>query len=163
MNEMTIRDFKISDLDSIKRIIRGLHPEWFTEEALKNIPRDIRFSRCFVAEKSEQVIGFVSVHSYDGKPMIGWLGIEKKMRGKNIGKLLLEKLERELRNLGYKDLRVETVGECQPVYKPYAETLKFYKSMGFEVEKRGRLRKDLGYQWRLSTLKKKISGKSFNF
>lgn len=157
MQETLIRNFRISDLNSIKRIIRGLHPEWFTAEALENIPRDIQFARCLIAESKGDVVGFVSVHSYDGKPMIGWLGIEKKMRGKNIGKLLIENVEGELKKLDYKDLRVQTVGECTPVYKPYAETLKFYKSMGFEVEKRGRLRKDLGYMWRLSTLKKRLT------
>ena len=44
-----VRKFKISDIGSIKRIAKTLHPEWFTEEALENIPRDIRFARCFVA------------------------------------------------------------------------------------------------------------------
>ena len=89
--------------------------------------------------------------------MIGWLGVDYKLRGEGIGKLLLEKVESKLIKFGYKDLRVETVGECSPVYKPYAETLKFYKSMGFEVEKRGRLRNNLGFKWRFSTLKKILS------
>ena len=91
--------------------------------------------------------------------MIGWLGVDYRLRGEGIGKLLLEKVESELMKFGYKDLRVETVGECSPVYEPYAETLKFYKTMGFEVEKRGRLRDNMGYKWRHSTLRKKLSFK----
>ena len=158
-SKFLVRKFKVSDLDSIKRIIKELHPEWFTEEALENIPRDIQFAKCFVAEGKRKMVGFVSVHSYDGMPMIGWLGVDRKMRGEGIGKLLLDEVERELIKFGYKDLRVETVGECTPVYKPYAETLKFYKSAGFEVEKRGRLRNDLGYKWRHSTLRKKLASK----
>ena len=105
---------------------------------------------------NKKILGFVSVHSYDGKPMIGWLGIEKKLRGEGIGKILLEKVESELIKFGYKSLRVETVGECSPVYKPYSETLRFYKSIGFDVEKRGRLRDNMGYKWRHSTLKKSL-------
>ncbi len=151
-----VRKFRLSDLPSIERIAHNLHPEWFTEEALQNIPRDIQFARCFVIEKKGTVVGFISVHSHDGNPMIGWAGVDPESRGEGIGKLLFEKVENELRRFGYKDLRVETVGECTPIYKPYAETLKFYKSMGFEVEKRGRLRDDLGYKWRYSTLKKKL-------
>ena len=151
------RKFKVSDLDSIKQISKELHPEWFTEEALVNIPRDIQFARCFVVERNRKIVGFISVHSYDGKPMIGWLGVDYKLRGEGIGKLLLEKVESELIKFGYKDLRIETVGECSPVYKPYEETLKFYKSKGFEVEKRGRLRDNLGFKWRLSTLRKTLS------
>jgi len=83
--------------------------------------------------------------------------VDYKLRGEGIGKLLLEKVESELIKFGYKDLRVETVGECFPVYKPYTETLKFYKSKGFEVEKRGRLRDNMGFKWRHSTLRKKLS------
>ena len=134
-----VRNFKVSDLDYIKQIIKDLHPEWFTEEALKNIPRDIQFAKCFVADNKGKIIGFVSVHSYDGRPMIGWLGVDNKFRGKGIGRLLLEKVESQLLKFGYKDLRVETVGECTPVYEPYSATLKFYESLGFEIEKKGRL------------------------
>jgi GNAT superfamily N-acetyltransferase len=158
-NKYFVRKFKVSDLGSINRISNELYPEWFTEEALVNIPRDIQFARCFVIEMNRKIFGFISVHSYDGKPMIGWLGVDYKLRGKGIGKLLLKKVEIELIKFGYKDLRVKTVGECSPVYMPYAETLKFYKSNGFELEKRGRLRNNMGYKWRHSTLRKKLISK----
>jgi ribosomal protein S18 acetylase RimI-like enzyme len=158
-SKFLVRKFNVSDLRSIKRISKELHPEWFTEEALENIPRDIQFARCFVVEKKGKIVGFISVHSHNGKPMIGWLGVDLKLRGAGIGRLMLEKVEKELMKFGYKDLRVETVGECNPVYKPYAATLKFYKSAGFEIEKRGRLRNDLGYRWRYSTLRKKLGSK----
>lgn len=152
-----VRKFRSTDLGSIKHLIQDLHPEWFTEEALGNIPRDIQFARCYVAERAEKIVGFISVHSHDGHPMISWLGISKKLRGEGIGRLLLVKVENELKKLGYKDLSVQTVGECTPLYKPYAETLKFYVSMGFEVVKKGRLRNDMGYKWRYSTLEKKLT------
>ena len=111
-NIFLARKFKVSDLDSIKRISKELYPEWFTKEALVNIPRDIQFARCFVIEMNSRIVGFVSAHSYDGKPMIGWLGVDKKLRGAGIGRLLLKKVENELKKLGYKDLSVKTVGEC---------------------------------------------------
>jgi len=34
MAEIAVRKFRLADLDGIKQIARGLHPEWFTEEAL---------------------------------------------------------------------------------------------------------------------------------
>jgi len=130
INRIVVRRYRLSDSAAIKRIIAKLHPEWFTEEALENIPRDIQFARCFVVEETGKLIGFISVHSHDGKPMIGWMGIDPESRGKGIGKRLLAKVEQELIKFGYKDLRVETVGECMPVYEPYAATLKFYRSSG---------------------------------
>lgn len=157
MAEITVRKFKLADLDEVNQVASGLHPEWFTEEALANIPRDIQFARCFVAELEESVVGFISVHSYDGKPMIGWLGTEKKLRGKRIGRHLVERVVAELKEFGYRDLRVQTVGECEPPYDPYVQTLQFYESLGFKVEKRGRLREDLGYKWRFSTLRKTLT------
>ena len=51
MTDTVIRKFKVSDLNSINKISQGLHPEWFTEEALENIPRDVQFSKCLVAGK----------------------------------------------------------------------------------------------------------------
>jgi ribosomal protein S18 acetylase RimI-like enzyme len=156
-NISLVREFKSSDLDSIKRLIQDLHPEWFTEEAIENIPRDIQFARCFVVERAKKIAGFISIHSHDGNPMIGWLGVDKKLRGAGIGRLLLRKAENELKKFGYKDLSVKTVSECTPLYKPYAETLKFYISMGFKVVKKGRLRNDMGYKWRYSTLRKKLA------
>jgi len=156
MLEITIRKFKLADSDAVNRIARGLHPEWFTEEALANIPRDIQLAKCFVAELEDQVVGFISVFSHDGKPMIGWLGTEKKLRGNRIGQHLVERVISELREFGYREIRVQTVGECEPPYKPYEQTLRFYESMGFKVEKRGRLREDLGFKWRFSTLRKSL-------
>jgi GNAT superfamily N-acetyltransferase len=157
MAKITVRKFRLADLAAVSQIARGLHPEWFTEEALTNIPRDIQFAKCFIAEREGQVVGFISVHSHDGKPMIGWLGTEKKLRGKRIGRHLMERVVSELKGFGYRELRVETVGECEPVYEPYEQTLKFYESMGFMMEKKGRLREDLGYKWRFSTLRKSLT------
>jgi len=93
MEGVKIRKFRASDLGAIGRIAKSLHPEWFTEEALKNIPRDIQFTKCFVAEKDERIIGFISVYSDLGKPMIGWIGVNKKLRGRGIGRQLVEFVE----------------------------------------------------------------------
>ena len=54
-SKFLVRKFKASDLDSIERIIKELHPEWFTEEALENIPRDIQFARCFELKGIEKL------------------------------------------------------------------------------------------------------------
>jgi GNAT superfamily N-acetyltransferase len=151
-----VRQFKLADLPAIKRLIDKLHPEWFTEEALENIPRDIQLSRCLVADANGSVVGFVSIHSDDGRPALGWLATAREHRGTGVGRLLVDAAIGELQKLGYKDVRVRTVGECDPSYPPYAETLAFYESMGFVIEKKGRLRHDLGYAWRYSTLRRRL-------
>ena len=156
MARTLVRQFRRADLPSIKKLIQDLHPEWFTEEALENIPRDILLARCLVADADGSVVGFVSFHSDDGKPSLGWLATDRGRRGTGVGRLLVETVVGELQGLGYKDVRVRTVGECEPIYTPYAETLAFYKSMGFVIEKRGRLRHDLGFRWRYSTLRKRL-------
>ncbi len=156
MGATRVRDFQLSDLAAIEALARSLHPEWFTEEALVNISRDIQFARCFVSERGDRVTGFASLHCHDGKPMLDWLGVDRRERGAGIGRALVARVEEELRRFDYRDLRVETVGECTPAYPPYAETLRFYESLGFTIEKKGRLRHDMGYAWRYSTLKKRL-------
>lgn len=91
--------------------------------------------------------------------MIGWFDVDLKLRGEAIGKHLLEKVESVLKRFGYLDLRIEPVSEFTPVYEPYTVALKFYESAAFEVEKRGRLRNDMGYKWRHSTLRKKLASR----
>ena len=122
-----VRRFKVSDLNSIKRIIENLHPGWFTEEALMNIPRDIQFSRCFVAEENGRIAGFISVCSHDGKPMIGWLGVDLKFRGKGIGRaLVLEALKGLRQRKGdevYLEVRVSNT-----------TAVKLYQNISFHIK-----------------------------
>ena len=84
------------------------------------------------------------------------MGVDPKFHGKNIGTKLLEALERELKNIGLKELRVETLAESIE-YEPYEKTRLFYKKMGFKPEKIRKIKsKATGDILDLVTLVKKL-------
>jgi N-acetylglutamate synthase-like GNAT family acetyltransferase len=154
---MKIREFKAQDLESIKEIIKELHPKWFDKKALRNIPIDVQLQKCFVVEEKDKVIGFVTMYSKDGEAELGWIGVSPKWRNKGVGKNLVGKVEKEARRLGIKVLRVKTVGETKPKYKPYVQTVAFYKSSGFGVEEKEEEKEEKGYKYRMYTFRKTLS------
>lgn len=151
---MKIREFKQSDLDGIKKIIKALHPKWFDKKALKNIPIDVQLQKCFVAEDENGVVGFITIYSEEGEGELGWIGVKPDLHRKGIGKKLLKRAETELKKVGAKVLRVKTIGETRPRYKPYEETVKFYEIFGFKVEKKSKAKEEKGYKYRMYTFKK---------
>ena len=154
---MKIREFKQQDLDTIKKIVKKLHPAWFDKKALINIPIDIKLQKCLVAEKKGEVVGFISFYSKDGEASVGWIGVGVGLRRRGIGRQLIKKVELVLKNIGVKTLRAETVGETTPKYKPYEETVAFYKKCGFEIEKKSRFQKEAGYKFKMYSFKKTLS------
>jgi len=153
---MKIRKFKAEDLKSIKRIIKELHPKWFDKKALRNIPIDVQLQKCFIAEEKNKVIGFITIYSKDGEAELGWMGVGTEWRNQGIGKKLVKRIETEAKRLGIKVLRVKTVGETKPKYKPYIQTVAFYKSCGFEVEKKEKEKEEKGCKYRMYTFKKRL-------
>jgi ribosomal protein S18 acetylase RimI-like enzyme len=151
---MRIRGFRHNDLNGVKKITKELHPKWFDKKALKNIPIDVRLHKCIVVEDKGIIIGFISFYSQKDEARIGWIGVKPDLRRKGIGTKLLAKVEKELKIIGAKAMRVETVGETNPQYKPYKETVKFYQTCGFEVEKKLKPGEEKGYKYRMYVLKK---------
>lgn len=154
---MEIKEFKLEDLNGIIKLINKLHPKWFDRNALVNIPIDIIFQKCFIVKDNEKIIGFISISSQDGKPFIGWLGVDPSFHRQGVGKLLLEQAENELRKAKAKNLRVKTVVEQNPLDESYDNTVKFYKACGFELEKKFKIQKYENYTYRMGILKKNLT------
>jgi len=154
---MKIRKAKEKDFKKIMAVVKKLNPKWFDNFAVsKSIPFDLKIHRGFVAENKGKIVGFLSYTSDEGKARISWMGVDPKFHGKNIGTKLLEALERELKNIGLKELRVETLAESIE-YEPYEKTRLFYKKMGFKPEKIRKIKsKATGDILDLVTLVKKL-------
>ena len=52
---MIIRPYQSGDLIHIKSIVKKLHPQWFDENALKNIPIDAQLGKTYVAEENSEL------------------------------------------------------------------------------------------------------------
>jgi len=155
---MKIRKSTEKDFEGMMKIGRKLHPKWFDRFAIKqSMPLDLKIHKGFVAEERGKVLGFVTYTSNEGETKISWIGADPKFQRKGIGTKLLKRLEKELKKLGIKELRVETVAESEK-YEPYEITRAFYQKMGFKVERIRKAKdKDTGKEFELATYVKRLS------
>lgn len=130
-----IRDFNQADLPAIKAIVTSLHPRWFDDHALENIPKDVQLGQTFVAVSKDQRVGFINLTAFEGKAYINWLGVDPKFHRQKIGTQLLIKAQEHCLSLGYATLHAKTVVHQDPLDSTYDLTLKFYTAHSFTVEK----------------------------
>jgi ribosomal protein S18 acetylase RimI-like enzyme len=130
-----IRSFEPSDLSAIKAIVAALHPRWFDDHALENMPKDVQLGKTFMAVSSEQIVGFINLTAFEGKAYINWLGVDPKFHRQKIGTQLLIKAQEHCLSLGYTTLRAKTVVHQDPPDNTYDLTLKFYVTHSFIIEK----------------------------
>ncbi len=118
------------DFDAVVAVARAL-PEWFNDEGIAQIARDVQHQRGAVAEVAGDVIGFVTWRSNDdGVGEIGWIAVSVDYHRRGIGGRLLEFAEDDLSNAGIIEVLVETLGESVD-YEPYERTRAFYRAAGF--------------------------------
>jgi len=153
---MIIRLFNPQDLSAIKSIASDLHPKWFDEFALKNIPIDAILGKTFIAEKNSEVLGFLILSSLEGKVWINWMGVEPTHHGQNIGTKLLIYAENLLEKLGVQELRVDTVVEQKPADGSYDQTINFYLKNGFLILKKRKQKTFEQFVYRRGILSKNI-------
>ncbi|MEG2985028.1 MAG: GNAT family N-acetyltransferase [Paraclostridium sp.] len=112
-------------------ILRKL-PEWFgIEEAIVEYVEGVKDTKFYVAYDLEKPIGFISIkHNNEYTSEIYVIGVLKEYQGKHVGKSLVEIANSTLANMGSKFLQVKTLGPSNP-NKYYADTRKFYQSVGF--------------------------------
>jgi ribosomal protein S18 acetylase RimI-like enzyme len=153
---MNIRKYTSKDTKDMISVARNL-PAWFTKEALKNMEIDFPLQYGYVAIANNKLVGFISGSSQDGITKISWLGINKKDRNKGIGKKLVLRLEKYFKKLGAKKMQVETVGWTDPEEKDYAQTRKFYKTVGFDkIVKKSSIKTEGKWKSKMYTYEKNI-------
>ena len=157
---MQIRGYRENDLCAVKQIVSSLHPKWFDDGAVKNIPFDINFQKTYLAEVDGEVAGFICIRSQDGKPFIGWLGVDIHDHRSGIGRALVLHVENLLIAVGATSLRVETVVEQEPLDGSYDLTVKFYKSCGFVLEHVGEPKTADGFIFSMGTMVKLLGNGS---
>jgi len=154
---MEIRKAREKDFRGMMMVAKSLSPGWFEKFAIKNtIPIDFRIQKGFVAKEKKKIFGFITYFSEEGKVKIGWMGVKPKLQRKSIGTKLMKKLETELKKIGVKELRVDTLAPREK-YEPYDRTRAFYKKVGFKIEKVVKKKsKDTGEEFELGTYVKKL-------
>lgn len=131
---MQIRSYNTKDLDEINRII-GTIPEWFDANARKNIPIDLEYQKCIVAEVDGTIRGFLSYFVYEAVGNIAWIAVEKSFRNTGIGYKLLKDFETEMETKGIELCQLWTLSDSVE-YEPYNDTRAFYFKNGYQEYRR---------------------------
>ena len=105
--------------------------EWFTKEAVKNMKIDFFINNLIVSKEKNEVLGFLCYNSYNGELKILWMGVRKNNQRKNIGKSIIDYLEKEAKKQKINEIQVETLPD-EDKYEPYLLTRNFYYKNGFK-------------------------------
>ncbi len=106
-------------------------PEWFTDIAIENMKIDFEMNKILFEGDLD---GFLVYNSDNGKIKIIWTAVKKENQRKGIGTKLITQLSEKAKQLGSKEIEVETLSPNE-VYEPYNLTRAFYEKNGFKIKK----------------------------
>ncbi len=125
--EITVN--KTYDREAILEIAKTL-PEYFSEQGLKAMEKDLEQGDLFGVYEGNEMIGFVVYKELSPEAIeMAWLGVKKEYQGRGIGKKLVQESVRQIEKQ-YKVCQVKTLSETHPD-EGYAKTRNFYKQLGF--------------------------------
>ena len=114
-----------------EKILRAL-PNWFgIEKATLQYIKDANTMPTMLVVYDSNVIGFLTIKRHFSETAeIHCMGLLPQYHRKGIGRLLITELEKYLKKEKYKILQVKTISNDSDC-KNYAQTRKFYTSVGF--------------------------------
>ena len=115
-----------------EEILRSL-PGWFgIEDAIQEYVREVNNLPFYAVEQNNQIIGFAAIKQhFKESAEIYVMAIKKEFHGQGVGKKLIAHIRAELKESGTEFLSVKTLSPARE-NKPYAQTRKFYESVGFK-------------------------------
>jgi len=117
-------------IDNCLSIAREL-PQYFMEQGIAAMSRDLHDHRLYIAEDSDQVLGFAAVQSKSNQVAeISWMAVKPAYQHRGVGTLLINRIVEDLQTEGVRLLEVKTLAPTVD-YFPYALTRRFYESRGF--------------------------------
>lgn len=143
--DFNIRTATSDDFESVLRLNKALfnneeiftkeyNPKWtYSEEGNNYIKKTIELGLVLVAVVNTKVVGYIAISIYNvsfrkENPIseLDNMFVEDELRGKGIGKKLVEKARKLAKDKGAKRFRVEATAKNE-------KAIKFYKDCGFEV------------------------------
>lgn len=114
-----------------ERVLRTL-PQWFgIEESLLEYARDTEQLPTFVAKHDGKIVGFLSLKNhFPGAWEVNCIAVDIEYRCQGLGRKLQTHAEEWLVGKDATLLQVKTLAESHPS-AAYAETRKFYHSLGY--------------------------------
>lgn len=107
-----IRNGRSDDIDQIASIAHGLK-DWFTEDGVAEIQKDLAFQRFLVAVYDSRIVGFISFYAQNGIGHIGWMAVQEELHRQGIGRSLLRELSLVLKKHSIEELRVANLDRSE--------------------------------------------------
>ncbi len=105
--------------------------QYFADQAIVTIGKDLRKHSPYVALDSDEMVGFATVQPKGAHVAeISWLAAKLARQHRGIGSTLMGRVADDLRFQGVRLLEVKTLAE-DASYPPYEATRRFYEKMGF--------------------------------
>ena len=117
-------------IDSCLSIAREL-PDYFTEQGIAAMSRDLQEHWLYVAVDSNHVIGFVAIQPESSQVAeISWMAVKPEHQHQGVCSLLINHIVYDLKTDGIMFLEVKTLASDVD-YAPYELTRRFYENRGF--------------------------------
>ena len=108
-------------------------PDYFNEQGLKSLAKDLESQELYGAFINEIMIGFMTCRKADLAALeITWLAISPEYQNQGIGTKLVRETLNLFSNKGYKICYVKTLAETAKD-DGYFKTRAFYKKLGFNT------------------------------
>ncbi|MCG2737910.1 MAG: GNAT family N-acetyltransferase [Thermoplasmatales archaeon] len=104
--------------------------EYFTEDAIETMGKDMKKHLLYIATDSSEVTGFMVIqHKNKYCAEILWMAVKKKYHNQNVGSALINHTAKELKSQDVRLLQVKTLSDNK--YPPYEKTRRFYEKNAF--------------------------------
>lgn len=137
--------------DTIKQvylIAKDYTRDFFTKNYPSDMKIDMQFQRAILLKNGFEIVSCIIFTCLDGSPHITMMATKRIYNHKGYGKLLMQHFINYVDSLGLNSIELYTFS---PVSRPeYISTVRFYQSVGFNIE---REHKDL---WELGTITLKM-------
>lgn len=110
-------------------------PDYFTEQGVRDMSRDLQKNPSYVAVSSNETVGFVAIIKKSKHVAeILWMAVKPENQRRGIGSALVGHLAKELGSQGIKLLEVKTLAthaDLAAFERTYGKTRRFYEKTGF--------------------------------
>jgi len=123
-----IENADISDLPEITSLWKAFIKDDTTQEKIELMLYDCRGrrDRVLICLVENEIIGFIAYNLKEGTGHVAGIAVNPVFGGKRYGKLLLERMERDLAGHGYNTIILE-------VREDNSRAVEFYKSNGYDI------------------------------
>ena len=130
MIAFTVQSMEAGHSADVLRLARSLG-DWFNEEGLRQMERDLESHAGHVALLEGRIVGFATWNPVDPQTAnLSWIGVAEELHRQGIGRALVQAVVADLRLAGFRFLEVSTVADSMD-YEPYEQTRRFYRALGF--------------------------------